>query len=381
MRQYYTLAIFAFLFIALQCKSPEYYINKNKPDAAYRFASRKLKKDNIKTKHLQILEYGYNTANERDINIINQLKEYDNLKNWKRIHYLNQQMLSRHDKIEPYLPLVSFEGYRAYLRMYPVKEWEEESFWRVTDLFLKEIRDNLFLGAEGYKLRARIAYHLIDELMNDHGFIGKEMSELIDSSIYLGTAYFGLNFFTKSNYREEAEIVDKLYDYNYFFKKGKWKTIELNPDKDLNYDFIVDVEVWDSYTSENTNSSCERFEKEIEIGKKEIIDTAGNVTREPIYKTVEAEIVTYTLTKDATIRANITVYSPKNNQTILKKRIYGTDSYCDSYCTLNGDGRATSKSCNGFSPGFPSDRQMINNCVRPLGRVVMQSLKKIDVSE
>ncbi|MEO1258126.1 MAG: hypothetical protein AAFZ15_04990 [Bacteroidota bacterium] len=381
MRQYFTLSFFAFLFIFSQCTSLEYYVEKNKPDAAFRHASRKLNQEKIKTKHLQLLEYGFNISNERDIDRINKLKEKESLSNWKGIHSLNREVLFRHNKIEPYLPLESIEGYRPYFKFYPAKKWEEESFWKVTELYLKEIRNNLLLGTKGKRLKARYANSLIDQLMNNHGYAGKEMDELIDSTLVFGTAYFGLNFFTNSNFREEGEIVRKLLRYNYFFKKDKWRVIEINPDEDMDYDFIVDVEIYDTFVSEDISSSCRRYEKEIEVGKKEIKDTAGNVTYEPIFETVKAEVTTYTLTKDAGIRANITVYSPKDNRIILDKGILGTDSFCEKYCTMSGDSRATSISCSGFCPSFPSDRVMINNSVRPLSKAVLRNLKRIDVLE
>ena len=98
MKQFYLM--FAFLVFAFffQCRLPDYYIKNEKPDAAFHFASKKLDNKKQKTKHLQTLEYGFNATNERDIALIEELKKNHDLRAWKRIHYINQEMLARHEK-------------------------------------------------------------------------------------------------------------------------------------------------------------------------------------------------------------------------------------------------------------------------------------------
>ena len=381
MKQLYAIFLFAFLlFFLSKCRSPEYYIKHEKPDEAFRFAIKRVKGKKQKTKHLQTLEYGYNVANERDIALVNNYKQNDDLNSWKKIHYLNQLLLFRQEKLEPYLPLVSEEGYRPYFKSNPVKEWEDESFWKVTELYLKEIRNLLVLAEKGEKLQARKANLYLHKLVSEHGYDAPELSILEDSTYMLGTTYFLMDIYGLHGNWRSNEIINWVMG-NGFSLKNKWKEIHLTPYNEINYDFVVEVKITSEYVSgDNVSSSCRRYSKEIEVGKKEIKDTSGNVTYEPIFETVHATVQEFDLSKSANIQADLIISNPKTGQTILTKRICGTDSFSDSYCVISGDARATDKCCSGRGDSFPSDKYMLKCSANSLRYSVLRYLKRVDVS-
>ncbi|MEZ4932673.1 MAG: hypothetical protein R2788_11200 [Saprospiraceae bacterium] len=382
MKQYFTLFFLLFTTIFfLQCRLPTYYIKRDNPEAAFRFAANRLKGKKQKTKHLQTLEYGYNTSYERDIALINKLKNKKDLNSWKSIHYINQQLLARQEKVEQLLPLASEEGFRPYIPLYPVREWEEESFWKVTDLYLTEIR-NLLNGAKrGQKLKARKANDYLFQLNKQHGYDGPELIGLEDSTYVLGTAYFFIDIYSSSHSNNLFQIIDWISE-NDFYQKNKWKEIHTFRNEYINYDFAVELNVMNYYVSgDQISSSCQSYSKEIEVGKKEVKDTSGKVTYEPIYQTIQATVQEFNLSKNASINADLRVIDLKTGGIIWRNRIYGSDSFSDSYCQISGDCRATTVTCSSFHQSFPNDESMLKNCATGIRRNVLSVLKKIDVVE
>lgn len=377
--------IFAFLILTFcfsNCKFPDYYIKNNKPDAAFKMASKKLNRKTHKTKFLQTLEYGFNIANERDVKLANELKKYDDLQTWKRIHRLNTDLLFRQNTIEPYLPLVSKEGYRPYFKLNDVKKWEEESFWKVTELYLKEIDDKIKIAQTGKKLKAREAHYLIKELEEEHGYNSEETKILFDSTYEMGLAYIYLNIFSDQDVWNAGNIYNWIINSNTRFNSDYWKVVHLFPDKRIDYDLVAEVNVYNTYVSgENVSSSCERFEKEVEVGKREVKDTAGNVTYEPIFETVTATVTTYELNKSARVNARVEIYDPKTNVIVRRKDICGTSAFCDKYSIISGDRRAVSGSFSCVRPSFPSDRNMLKTAAYRLPRDIKRQLKNVDVLE
>ncbi len=380
MKQLYTFPFFILLLFFTQCRLPDYYIKHEKPDAAFRYASNRLKGKKHKTKYLQTLEYGYNVANERDISLINNYKKNRDLNSWKKIHYLNQQLLYRQQKVERLMPLASKEGYRPYIKLNPVKEWEEESFWKVTDLYLHEIRNFLWLATNGEKLQARKANKFLQQLVLEHGYNAPEIAEMKDSTYMLGTTYFLMDIYSRPGNRIDHAILEWVSENRYSIK-DKWKVIHLMPQSGINYDFIVEINITDEYVSgDDISSSCTSYSKEIEVGKKVVKDTSGKITYEPIMKTVHATVQEYDLSKNARIDAYLNIFNPHTGQVSLAKRICGTDSFSGSYCVVSGDSRAVNKCCSG-SASFPSDRYMLKQSANSLRWVILSYLKRVDVEK
>lgn len=382
MKQYFTLTfIFLTSFLYFQCKLPTYYIKRDNPEAAFRFAVNRLKGKKQKTKHLKTLEFGYNTAFERDIDLVRKLKNKNDLNSWKSIHYINQQLLSRQEKVEELLPLASEDGFRPYIPLHPVREWEEESFWKVTDLYLAEIRRLLHDAERGEKLKARKANEYLLQLNRQHGYDGPELIGLEDSTYYLGTTYFLIDVYNSPRNNMPYEIVDWISG-NDFYQKNEWKEIHKYRNENIIYDFIVELKLLNYYVSgDQISSSCQSYSKEIEVGKKEVKDTSGKVSYEPIYQTIHATVQEFNLRKSASVDADLQVVDLKSGKVIWRNRIYGSDSFSDSYCQISGDCRATTVSCSSFHRSFPDDESMLKNCASGIRWNILSTLKRIDVSE
>ena len=285
-------------------------------------------------------------------------------------------------KIGPFLPVASEEGYRPHFKLYPAREWEEESFWKVTDLYFEKINEQLRQAKNGKKLKARQANQLLYQLTNEHGYDGPEIPMLMDSTCILGTAFFYLNMYAEPHVWNKEAVLDWLCSHRYFFKKSPWKIIHTLPEKEIKYDFSVELKINEVYVSpDNFSNSSRCYEKEIEVGKREIKDTSGNVTYEPIFEKVRATITTYELNKKASINAELTVYDLVNGIVVLRKNICGVDRFCDSYCAVRGDERAVDKSCSCIIPSFPSGQYMLKNSADNLARQILGKVKKIDVLE
>ncbi|HFA51137.1 MAG TPA: hypothetical protein ENJ95_19170 [Bacteroidetes bacterium] len=383
MKQFFTLSIsFLFIFLLNNCKLPDYYIKRDKPEAGFRFASRRLGGTRQNTKVLKTLEYGFRTANERDIAQVKLLKENNDLDSWKKVHAINIKLLKRQQAIEDKLPLVSKDGYRPIIKLHPVEEWEQESFDKVAELYLKEIRKNIKIAETGKKLYARKAYRLLDQLKYDHGWTSPLETVLGDSAMMLGTAYYLLKLENANGYNRENDLLIWL-DKKGFETKNKWKKIHRFPHDNIDYDFDVTLEMLGTYVSGNNRStSCTHYEKEIQVGKKTVTDTSGKVTYEPIYEEVHATVTEVELSKNARAEAYISVVDRRTGRVLVKYKSCGSDSFSDEYCTYTGDARALDFCCSGGGfDSFPSDWSMLRDCAADLRWSLLRQVKKIDVLE
>ncbi len=89
-------------------------VDRGEYDKAIFYAAEKLHgKKRKKTKHVKALEEAFYRVNQRDIDRISYLIAQENPENYDRIYDAYAVILNRQEKISPFLPLVSKDGYMA----------------------------------------------------------------------------------------------------------------------------------------------------------------------------------------------------------------------------------------------------------------------------
>lgn len=365
------------------CNVPEAYLKRENYDAAFQSSANRLDRKKQKTKHVVVFEKAFAQANERDISEIENLKIHDSRKSWEQIHFLHAGLRLRHDKMRELVPIASEEGYRPVIKSYPVEDWENESFERVVQLYLAEIREKLLNARLGNRYPAREAYFLINELERKYVWSGIEKSDLIDSCYLLGTEHVLLNIEKVSRHFNVDKAFHWLDEWEMELNH-QWRILHRIPDDKMEYDYVAQLEIDRASVSPGQrHTDTEYVCKEIEVGKKEIRDTSGKVVDyEPILKEVSATIVETTVEKRASVEAVLIIWNAFDNQAVFKKRICGTDYFSDSACDFYGDERAVNVICSGgFYSSldyFPPDEEMLWDATQSLRDLLLKKLKKFN---
>ena len=111
----YTLILFTSFG---SCRKLEKMVERGEYNDAIVYATEKLAgKKKKKTSHVQALEEAFLKITERDLEQIDYLNAIDNPQNWDEIIAIAEDMQYRQDRIRPFLPLVSKDGYEAKFDM------------------------------------------------------------------------------------------------------------------------------------------------------------------------------------------------------------------------------------------------------------------------
>jgi len=100
------------------CRKLEKMVERGEYNRAIVYATKKLAgKKKKKTKHVKALEEAFVKITKRDTERIAYLNGNQNPENWDIILRLAEDMEYRQERIRPFLPLVSKDGYEAHFDM------------------------------------------------------------------------------------------------------------------------------------------------------------------------------------------------------------------------------------------------------------------------
>ena len=380
---------YAIVFMALlaSCKSVNKMVEKGEYDKAFSYAISKLQGEkNKKTEYVQGLEKAFAKLNSANLKEIERLNPQAKPANWVAVHNIYKSILSRQDRLDPLLPLVSEDGYRASFDMIDVtaelRNAEENTmlyhYNRALDFIDKseKSKDKLFARDAYDELRK------IDQYRTNY----KDKERLKEKALSLGlTKVFfdvsnGLRDFHGNNIEKDMWNlpVSKLDNLWYDYSTGGF-------DDGKDADFVVIIEL------ENINFSPERErinsyveEKEILIRKEKVKEVRDSVTVEvekEVWEKVKANISEIFREKKSELHGKMKVFDNRSKEYVSSVPINVYHDFNGYACNFIGDERAiTSESkrkMDGHIETFPSDINMASDLSAAFGSAIMSQVKKV----
>ena len=110
------------------CTNVEKLVDSGNYEQAIAYSVKKLRgKNKKKQKHVLALEKAFNKANQRDVRRMEVLKKRGSSEDWEEVYQLVQNIDRRQRLVEPLLPVIDREGYRAEFKFVKVANLENES--------------------------------------------------------------------------------------------------------------------------------------------------------------------------------------------------------------------------------------------------------------
>ncbi|MDX1406744.1 MAG: hypothetical protein R3330_01390, partial [Saprospiraceae bacterium] len=163
------LNIGAFFMIAallISCQSTEKMLDNGNYDDLIQLAQRKLSgKKQKKEKYVRALEEGFERAKERDMQRIDLLKHSDDPDDWEKIITLAERIERRQSRLEPFLPLIDREGYKASFEFVKTHEITAYAEGQIVQRLYDEGVYNLDRGRQGDKAAAQEAYRAFSKIL------------------------------------------------------------------------------------------------------------------------------------------------------------------------------------------------------------------------
>lgn len=377
------------VFLLSACKSVQKLVDKGEYDAAIELAARKLHGDkNRKTKHVKGLETAFAKITRRDMDYVQYLKDQNDDANWDRIYDRLQTIKRRQYTVEPFLPLISKDGYVAHFAFVRVDPLLIEAADRAASYHYEEAERLLEIAEDGDKKSARRAYdnlHSIDRYHRNY----LDADHLKSKALSLGRTRTLVKSESSINAYLPSGFHDELLQVNVSDLNSLWQEFHTLPMKGVTYDLHAILEIEQVEVSpEREKESIYVETKEIADGKEVVFDRNGNAVKDSLgnviktdrYVTIRAEVVELLREKAAYVKGHFRVIDANSGQVIDRKPI-ATEKLFSSYASrYNGDRRALSKKTHRRMrtrpDPFPTDFELIWETTDEIKTVMKDELRR-----
>ncbi len=374
-------ALIVILFIA-GCSSSTKFLQKGNYDAAINKSIKKLLKNADNNKEIDVLNRAYNLANERDRNIIEELKLSGQPDVWEDAfrHYSN--LRSRQDKVSR-LPnsVLSKINYKHidYNREVAEAKNKAANYYYASGVKLLENND---------KISARKAY-------NQFGFIKKyfrnykDVDQKMQQALYLGTNHIIFRIQNQARVALPKDFEAEILKISLSSLNKQWMEFDTQYDKNMNYDYSIFLNL------KHIEVSPQALEKEkykeskrIADGWEYVLDANGNVLKDSLgndvkkgkFKTINAYITVYKMNKRSIVNGSLDYYDNRTGQLIKTTPITSEFTFDYQYGEYAGEKAALSdkskKIIKNRPMPFPSDLQMIFDTNDQLKKVAFARVKR-----
>ncbi len=359
----------AFLFLA-SCTSVNKLVEKGDYHGAILLAIKKLEgKKNKKTKHVQGLEEAFAKMNAKDLRVAKHLLNQNRSSNWDDIFDIYSAIDERQESIEPLLPLVSKDGYRAKFTFINVSGLLNEAAEKAAAYEYNKANELLELGKAGDKDAARRAHtHFVKtkRYFNDY----KSARSLAKEALYFGKTRVLVTVKNKSNAIMPKAFEREVLDIHVRDLNTKWTEYYVGKTTHpIDVRAVLRIEFMDVSPEREVVSHFEN-EKRVKDGWEYVLDVNGNVKKDSlgndikrdVYRNVYAQITEIHRTKEAFVRGKVVYFDNYTGERFKSQPVNVTAVFDDFACQFRGDKRALQdkyrKRLKKYPAPFPSDFQL-----------------------
>ena len=383
---FYTFALF---MLITSCRTLEKMIERGQYDEAIIYATEKLAgKKKKKTKHVKALEEAFVKITQRDLDRLEHMQTDINPQNWEKVFDIAEKIQYRQNRIKPFLPLISKEGYQAHFDFVNTHDLKREATLGMAEHLYKlgsEELNGAFSSKD--KRRARKAYDILSEA-SDWVISYKDTDELMDKALNYGKVNIKIELENNAdvvvpkNFERIIKSID-IRDMN-----NIWKTYHMTEDADIDYDYIATLEITHiDVGPEQELVSQHQDEKEIKNGYRYlrndkgefVLDTAGQKIKVEKFKWVHAFVTEVERIKEANVSGQLFFMDTENNSVIRSVPIDVKSVFRDYASTYIGDRRALCAHDHSrlkqHPLPFPDDLELIMDASENLKEVFKQELR------
>lgn len=366
----YTLSVFILL---ASCKNIEKMVEKGQYDEAIVYATSKLAgQKNKKTAHVKALEKAFAKITAHDME---QLEFYDaknNPANWDRVYNIARKIETRQNRIKPFLPLLSKDGYEANFKFVKTQNIKTAALDGSAQ-FNYELANELLNKAHLHqnKSYARQAYETFASIDNYRKNY-RDTYTLMDEAYAFGVIHINVILDKYANLYAPIELAHELNTFNVYQLNSKWKKFYYKNENRDSFDFTAVLEVTEIDVSpERETIAHHQDSKRVKDGWKYAKtkngkikkDSLGNKIKIDVFKNVKANVTEITREKAGFVSGRFKFIDNTNGQ-ILKDVPLASESIFNDYALqFNGDKRALcDHDLNRLKPNplpFPFDTDLI----------------------
>lgn len=390
------IILFGMLFM-FSCKSPQTLMEIGEYDEAVIKAVQKLRKQKKKKeKHIVVVEDAFLKVTNKDLRKVEALKAEGNAANWIQINDIHKKIQRRQEIIEPYLPLVAKNGYKANFKFVKIAAMELNSRKRAAAYVYDKAAEHMVRAEGGSKLAARNAFDLysqIDGYFNDY----KDADELRRKAEELGTNHVLMVVKNSSFGFYPAGFERELLRFNENRLEDFWTAYYTKRDQAPSIDYKVvvdirDIDVSPELVNENAFTLSKDIKKKVEVAKevprmlnkRDSLQTGTQTVKEfkTVINTVFADVLEIRQAKSAYVGAELSIYDDKSQNRIFVERVNAESVFENVASSYRGDRRALTSAIrcnlNNTPQIFPSDEQLVLEAAGSLKTSIERCIRKKD---
>lgn len=376
------------LLLLASCTSVQKLVDEGRYDEAIIHSVKKISgKKEKKTKHVEAIELAFRKVTERDMSEVKSLMYGNNGSNWDAIYEIYEGIDRRQDRIQPFLPLISKDGYQAKFSFVNTTALKDQAAKEAARYHYDEATRKLAEAREGDKEAARrVAYSL--ESIKKYFSNYKDVDQMLKMANYLGKTRVAISMDQNANIVMPAEFERELLSLGVADMNTRWteyylgnddevpidikailkiQHIDISPERETVTHFIESKEIQDGFTYE--------LDEKGNVKK----DTLGNDIKKPKFKTITAEVIEIHRFKSAIVHGEILYIDAKDNRIIDRSAISVESVFDDFANSFRGDKRALkdkSRSRLKSNPlPFPSDFDIIMQAAGDLKGIMKNEIR------
>ncbi|MEO0778110.1 MAG: hypothetical protein AAF146_16195, partial [Bacteroidota bacterium] len=371
------------------CTNVEKLVDSGNYEEAIAYSVKKLRgKNKKKQKHVLALEKAFNKANQRDIRRMEVLKKRGSSEDWEEVYQLVQNVDRRQRLVEPLLPVIDREGYRAEFKFVKVANLENESRNQLAVTLYEDGQRLLTIAQrDRNKSAAREAYRQLNKIERYQSAY-RDTDYLLARARQIGTTRIRFKMDNSDSpvvlprrFQEEvlAFGADELNTF--------WNEFYVADTPEVPMDFEVVMKVSNVAISPERIKEVEYIDREeVEDGFEYVLDENGNVMKDtlgndikiPRYRFVEALVFETFQHKEVRVEARLE-YVDLRNRNLIDSDNLGVAAVFENYAsTYRGDPRALSarsRRCIGKQPlPFPATEHLLIQAAEQLKPAIRSNI-------
>jgi len=379
------------IVFSVSCTSVRKLVDEGRYDEAIVYSIKKLKGKSIKkrkTKYVEAIEKAFEKVTKDDMNRIEYLKVRKKGNYWVEINEISNKIDDRQNRIDPLLPLVSKDNYRAKFKFVRVEPIIIESENGAAEYYYSRAMKLLQNAKTGDKYAARKAYNLLRKIKNYKANY-KNTNSLISKSYSLGQKRVLIDVENRSGVILPKRFYNEMKSVNTSDLDSKWVKFFTSDDKvDMAYDYNIKMAISDIDISperetfreyEETKDVKDGFEYVLDANGNVLKDSLGNDVKEDRYLTIRAKVFELFRSKIAYVRGSIRIKDLNKNKT-YKSVPVNVDAVFESYASrYEGNRKAlsseTKRKLRSNPEEFPSDPDLLLLAVDDLKNMLIKELR------
>jgi len=365
-------------------------VDKGQYDEAILFSLEKMEgEENRKTKYVKALEDAFKKVTSKEMEEVAYLKSQNRKSNWPKVHSLLTKIKARQERVKPYLPLVSKDGYKAkfkFVQVHPMlKEASAESAAYHYDYGSQLLRDSRkakdrFKARSAYREFAAISKY--QDAYKDSENLESQANDEGQTRVWIAVA-------NKAQAYLPHDFNSDIMNFNERPQDDRWIQFYLSPEsgKTMDVKAVLEIERLDvgpnSEVIEHHHDSKEvkhgwvyDYDKNGNVKK----DSSGNDIKLDNMVTITAHTTTLFREKRTAVQGELVYIDMQSGQVMERESMNADVDFTNWSASYSGDKRAfcdhkLHRYSNSPQP-FPHELDMLAEAITQMKRLAVDKVVK-----